>query len=67
MDSYIVHILRRNNASQDDEIQLDGVVEIVREGGLRHAFHNLEELWEILNGTDRPSEISGELPAECKE
>lgn len=67
MDSYIVHILRRSNADQDKEMQLDGVVEIVREGGLRHAFHNLEELWEILSGTNQPSNISGEMPAKCKE
>ena len=45
MDSYVIRIYRR---TKDDTKSLIGIVEHIGVEG-RMAFHNIEELWTILN------------------
>lgn len=59
MDSYIVHILRRHLGDSNEAVQLDGVVEVVEEGGPRLAFHNSDELWTILGGLGELNTVDG--------
>lgn len=44
VDNYIVRIYRRN---EDDPREVTGIVECV-ETEERQAFHNLDELWNVL-------------------
>jgi hypothetical protein len=61
MDSYVVHILRRQHSGDDEAAQLDGVVEVVGEGGRRRVFHNAEELWQILGDVGSNAPEGGEV------
>ncbi len=52
MDSYIVRVIRRDQADRSQYLHMAGVVEGVEVCG-RQPFHNAAELWAILAGACR--------------
>ncbi len=48
VDSYVVRIYRRTAPRDGGSGTLVGLVEDVRDGGERHAFHSISELWDVL-------------------
>jgi len=52
MDSYIVRVIRRDQAERSKRWHMEGVVEGVESRG-RQPFHSAAELWAILAGTRR--------------